>query len=79
MAKVGTSNQDRTISLKAAVRSHTKKQKRTLCRSCVALLIEVFPVAVEGIRLSRTPGDPSVLCLREEREHGSQLFTIPEP
>jgi hypothetical protein len=49
------------------------------CRSCVAMLIQVFPVAVEGIRLPRTPGDPSVLCLREEREYGSQLFTIPEP
>jgi hypothetical protein len=27
VAKVGTSNQDRTISLKAAIRSCTKKQK----------------------------------------------------
>ena len=41
--------------------------------------MELFPVAVEGIRLPWTPGDPSVFCLREEREYGSQLFTIPEP
>ena len=65
MAKVGTSNQDRTISLKAAVRSCTNKQtKQEYIHSEYVIFIDFFVARmVMRTRLNFTLARTLSMCL----------------